>query len=218
VRGVFARARIAKGTQLRPDLVHFAMPCQGAQTSAFEYHESMVASTDYEAGQPIHESRVVRSKIDMIRGVIHDIKGMLYEANIAVGKEFRIEISHHYGMERFRQHGAVIVEIINRSYCKKLVIVLAGQMHPTHAHRVKEETFQLLWGDLDVTLNDTQRVRLRPGDSLLVEPGMRHSFGSTRGAIIEEVSTTHVKGDSYYDDPAIAKLDLLERKTIVQDW
>src|SRR5205814_8687645 len=154
----------------------------------------------------------------LIRGVIHEIKGMLYEANIVVGRDFRIEISHHYGMERFRHHGAVIVEVINRSYCKKLVIVLPGQSHPTHLHRVKEETFQLLWGDFDITLNDTQRIRLKPGDSLLVEPGTRHSFSSVGGAIIEEVSTTHIKGDSVYDDPEINKRDLIDRKTIVENW
>ena len=218
VRGVYARGAIAKGTPLTRDLVYFAMPALGDQTTAFDYHESMVTTADYAPDQPIHEHRIVRSNVDLLRGVIHEIKGMLYEANIVVGKDFRIEISHHYGMERFRQHGAVIVEVINRSYCKKLVIVLPGQSHPTHAHRVKEETFQLLWGDFDITLNDTQRIRLKPGDSLLVEPGTRHNFSSVGGAIIEEISTTHIKGDSFYDDPEINKRDLIDRKTIVENW
>jgi len=51
-----------------------------------------------------------------------------------------------------------------------------------------------------------------------VEPGVRHSFTSQRGAIIEEISTTHIKGDSYYDDEEINKKDLLERKTVVENW
>jgi N-acetylneuraminate synthase len=121
-------------------------------------------------------------------------------------------------MEHFRQYGAVIVDIINRTYCKKLVIVLPGQKHPTHYHKIKEETFQLLWGDLEIKLFDNQTTIMKPGDSLLVEPNTPHSFASGNGAIIEEVSTTHIKGDSVYEDEEISKKDLLERKTVVEDW
>lgn len=218
MRGTYASTSIRKGQTLDKTKIFYAIPCIDEQTSAFEFHETMVATRDYEPNAPIFERRGIRTKIDLIRGVVHEIKGMLHEANIIVGKEFRIELSHHFGMEHFRQYGAVIVDIINRSYCKKLVIVLPGQKHPTHYHKIKEETFQLLWGDLEIKLYDNQTTILKPGDSLLVEPNTPHSFSSENGAIIEEVSTTHIKGDSVYEDEEIDKKDLLERKTVVEDW
>ena len=63
---------------------------------------------------------------------------MLYEANIYLGDTFEAELSHHYGMKHFRQFGAVIISIVNREYCKKLIAVLPGQQHPDHMHKVKE--------------------------------------------------------------------------------
>ena len=51
-----------------------------------------------------------------------------------------------------------------------------------------------------------------------MERGVEHSFTSKEGCIFEEVSTTHVKNDSYYEDEKIVKLDLMDRKTILEDW
>lgn len=34
----------------------------------------------------------------------------------------------------------------------------------------------------------------------------------------EEISTTHPKNDSYYEDNKIADLDPMERKTILENW
>jgi N-acetylneuraminate synthase len=59
---------------------------------------------------------------------------------------------------------------------------------------------------------------MKPGDCQTVLRGEKHSFSSKSGAIFEEISTTHVKSDSYYDDPAIRKLDPIERKTIMRNW
>ena len=59
---------------------------------------------------------------------------------------------------------------------------------------------------------------MRPGDCQTILRNMRHSFSSKEGAIFEEISTTHIKGDSYYDDPVINKMDLIERKTILKEW
>ena len=111
----------------------------------------------------------------------------------------------------------MLIECINRDYCKKLVLVLAGQQHPSHRHMAKEETFHLLMGDLEVTL-DGERVRMTPGDTLLVPRGTAHAFSSQAGAIFEEVSTRSTSGDSFYDDERIQRLDPIERKTILDSW
>lgn len=215
-RGVYALNDIQAGEALGRHNVFFAMPHAEGQTTSGEFQEAMVASRAYRRNEPLFERRKP-SVVSFIRNITHDVKGMLYEAHIEIGSDYEIELSHHYGIEHFRQTGALIVNVINREYCKKLVVVLPGQRHPNHRHQVKEETFQLLWGDLEITLGDKLH-RMKPGDQLLVERGAWHSFHSRNGAIIEEISTTHIKGDSYYEDKAISSKDPIERKTVIESW
>ena len=84
-------------------------------------------------------------------------------------------------------------------------------------HKVKEETFIVVWGELISTLEGRERVLL-PGDTLLVPPGAWHSFRSEKGCIFEEISTTAIPGDSVYRDENINNLSSSERKTIVDYW
>ena len=145
------------------------------------------------------------------------LKGCSTKARIQIGKDSSIELSHHYGLERFREFGAVIINCINRDYCKKLVIQLPRQKHPYHFHKNKEETFQLLYGDLEVE-RDGQRIKPEAGDTILVKPGEWHKFHTLDGAIFEEVSTTHFNDDSFYEDDRIARLARQERKTVIANW
>lgn len=216
MRGVYLKRDVKEGEELSRKDVFFAMPCHDRQMNSGEFYEGLVASRDYAENEELHEKKRI-TDINIMRSVVHDAKGMLFEAGIALGKDFDVELSHHYGMQHFRQFGAIIISIVNREYCKKLIIVLPGQDHPMHAHKIKEETFQLLYGDLQVTLED-QTIEMKPGDIQTVLRGQKHAFSSRTGAIFEEISTTHVRNDSYYEDPKIAKLDPLERKSILRKW
>ena len=216
-RGVWAKRRIKKGDPITSEDVFFAMPLQEGQTTSGELKNGMIASMDYEENAPIKES-VKLTGIGIVRSAVHDAKGMLYEAGIALGSDFEVEISHHYGMQHFRKNGAIIINIINREYCKKYIIVLPGQVHPVHAHKVKEETFQLLYGDLKLTIDGQPDRFMKPGDIQTVMRGEMHGFSSEGGAIFEEVSTQHMKSDSYYQDPVINNQDPMERKTYLKKW
>lgn len=215
-RGVFALGPIKKGEALAQDKVFFAMPPAEGQLTSGHYSAEIVASRDYAPRAPIMETAPV-GNIRLIRTIIHEFRGMFNEAGIRLGDRYELELSHHLGMEKFRKTGALIVNLINREYCKKLIALLPGQKHPQHAHRLKEETFQVLWGDLQVTLNG-RKQNLEAGDMLLVQRGDEHSFESTNGVIFEEISTTHHKGDSNYEDPRIQQLDPIERKTVLEEW
>ncbi len=215
-RGVFVNRDIKTGETITADDVFFAMPCQLTQTTSGEFRDGVIASRDYKVNDALYEI-VALTDINIVRSVIHDAKGLLYEAGIALGDNFEVELSHHYGISRFRETGAIIVSLINREYCKKLIIVLANQKHPMHYHKVKEETFQLLYGDLQCIV-DGRTIDMRAGDIQTVLRNSPHAFSSKHGAVFEEISTTHIKGDSYYEDPDIAKLDLIERKTVIENW
>lgn len=219
-RGVYAAHNVPKGSTIKKEDVFFAMPCTEGQTTSGDFgrkRATFTASKDYKKNESIKEQRQPNT-ISIIRSIIHDAKGMIYEAGIVLGNDFEVELSHHYGIEHFRQTGALIVNIINRSYCKKLIVQLPGQKHPNHYHKIKEETFQLLWGDACVNLNGRE-IHMEPGDKLLIEPGSWHSFYTNhKGAIFEEISTTHIKSDSYYEDEKISALDPMQRKTIIETW
>ncbi len=216
MRGVYLKRARKAGEEITAEDVYFAMPCQDRQMTSGEFSDGIIAGKDYQVNNALYEKKVI-TDIGLVRSVVHDAKGMLYEAGIALGSDFEVELSHHYGMKHFRQFGAIIISIINREYCKKLLVILPGQKHPVHMHQVKEETFQLLYGDLIVNIEGKERV-LKPGDIQTVLRGERHSFTSNNGAIFEEVSTTHIKNDSFYEDMNIRRLDPIERKTILKKW
>jgi N-acetylneuraminate synthase len=148
---------------------------------------------------------------------IHRAKAMLNEARIALAAPFSVEFSHHFGPENFEKTGAIIIDCVNRSYCKKLVIQFPEQRHPAHYHKSKEETFQVLYGILDIEV-DGQPHRLYPGQSILIQQGVWHRFSTPCGVIFEEISTTHIPGDSYYEHKAINETPLEKRKTKVEHW
>lgn len=215
-RGVYAAREIKKGEIISLNDVFFAMPSQAEQLTSSLFKVGITASKNYSKNDPLYEN-VKITDVSVMRSVIHDAKGLLFEAGITLGNEFEVELSHHFGMKHFRQTGAIIISVINREYCKKLIIVLPGQKHPRHLHKVKEETFQVLYGDLNCEINGETK-NLVAGDILTVMRGDMHSFTSIHGVVFEEISTTHIKGDSYYEDSSIATLDLIERKTIIKDW
>ena len=219
MRGVFARVEIRKGDALAKDKVYFAMPLLDRQLESGDWFDGIKADRDYSPNEPI-DWVIAKSPLppeEIIYRIMLQVKGMLNKARIQIGKDSSIELSHHYGLERFREFGAVIMDCINRAYCKKLIIQLPRQKHPYHFHKSKEETFQLLHGDLEVEL-DGKRINPQPGDTILVKPGEWHKFHTLDGAIFEEVSTTHYNNDSFYEDERIARLPREARKTVIANW
>ena len=219
-RGVYARKLIKPGTVIERDDVYFAMPPEEGALLSDEWKEGIVNERAIEMDQPLlHSALQIPGSSDKqpLFTAIHTIKAMLNEANIALNTEFSAEFSHHYGIAEFPRWGATIIECVNRSYCKKLVIQMPGQRHPAHYHRVKEETFQILWGVLELEI-DGRRRTLNPGDTVLVQQGVWHEFWTETGVIFEEISTTHLNNDSFYEDKTINRIDRRARKTIVNNW
>lgn len=219
-RGVFARRPIKAGEVIARDAVYFAMPLQPGQMISGAWKEGMVANVDVAVDEAVPAGGAARTEnpdVRVLKNAIHDVKALLNEARIALSSEFEVEYSHHYGIANFPEFGAVIVTCINREYCKKILVQLPGQKHPPHYHKLKEETFQVLYGDL--TVNVEGRIRkMLPGDTCLVLPGVWHSFWTDGGCVFEEVSTTHHNNDSVYKDAKINQLERHERKTVVDHW
>ena len=132
------------------------------------------------------------------------IKEKVFLSNVVVPKSSKIEISHHYGIDKFFNTGAVLFHIINKEYSKILVMMFKNQSYPAHYHNKKTETYLILEGDLEIKIKN-KLVKLKTGDVYTIKKNTVHSFRTKKGVIFEEIATKYIKGDSKYIDKNIHK-------------
>lgn len=219
-RGVFAKGRIEPGAEVTRDQVYFAFPNKKNQITSGRWRDGIVMSHVVESDEPLMlDDASLPGDPDeyLIKKAIHEVKGLLAYAGVPLSHEFTTEYSHHYGVRNFASVGVVLITVVNREYAKKILVQLPGQRHPLHFHKLKEETFIVLWGELISELDGRERI-LKPGDTLTVPPGVWHCFRTNTGCVFEEISTTAFADDSVYRDPAINTLTSRQRKTVVDHW
>ena len=218
-RGVYCRRDINAGETVSREDVYFAFPAEEDGLLVSDWHDEYVSPHDLSNNVALPASRSQSKETDdqIIDRIMLQVGGMLRSARIQLNIESSIELSHHYGLARIREFGAIIIDVINREYCKKLIVQLPRQKHPVHHHKKKEETFQVLYGELEVVKNGYP-TKLIAGDIYLIESGCWHKFSTQNGVIFEEISTTHFNDDSYYEDPTISNLPRMQRKTAVSSW
>lgn len=217
-RAVFARRPIAAGAVLGPADVFASIPGVAGQLVANDLskYTEFRANRAYAANEPILKSDLqVRDTRSIIHGIIRETQALLRASRAVVPAQLELEVSHHYGLERCREFGSVTVTVVNREYCKRIILMLPGQSHPEQWHEQKDETYHLLYGRIELTLNGRQRV-CAENEVVVIPRGTRHSFRSQGGAVIEEISSAYSPEDSFYSDPAIMRN--ANRKTYVTDW
>jgi sialic acid synthase SpsE/mannose-6-phosphate isomerase-like protein (cupin superfamily) len=217
-RGVFVKNTIKKGKILTEDDIYFAFPPQNGQYTANDWSKYFEYTTkeDISINSAISPNNCLqKDEGAQIWGIVKDVRDFLKNSHVVIPGSAALEISHHYGLDKFYEYGLLLLTVVNRDYCKKLLVTLPGQMHPEQYHNKKEETFHVLYGEIELVLDDQPRVCV-PGDVITIEPGTRHAFSSKNGAVIEEISTTHFKDDSYYTDESITKNK--QRKTTLTYW
>jgi sialic acid synthase SpsE/mannose-6-phosphate isomerase-like protein (cupin superfamily) len=217
-RGVFLKHDVSKGTQLTADDVYMAFPTEPGQITANDWSKYKMYSltSDIAKDKPLKTDDATSVDVrEDVWKIVQDVKGALQEGNIVVPGQADLEISHHYGIDKFYETGITMITVVNRDYCKKLIVVLPGQDHPEQYHKQKEETFMVLDGELKLVLDGAERI-CKVGDVVTVSPGTRHAFSSDGGAVIEELSSTHFANDSFYTDASINNSS--NRKTLLTHW
>ncbi len=220
-RGVFAKVNLEKGEKLIKDNVFYAIPCKEEQlvSNDISKYIEYVLDKDVIANETINFNDLkIRNLREKVLEIIKKLKEIILKSQIALPDKIDLELSHHYGIDKYEEWGAAILNCINREYCKKLIILLPGQNHPFHYHVKKEETFHVLYGSMDVVVGKETKF-LKAGNMLTVEREVNHSFSSKEGVIFEEISTTHYKNDSFYEDERVTNnKDRKTELTFISDW
>ena len=213
-RGIYLKRDISAGKTFGKNDFYYAMPVQEGQFNASSVYDlaGRVAISNLKMHDPLTSDNVATNlDSDKISHIAEVAKALLDNANVPLSGNETAELSAHYGLDNFADFGALIIDKVNREYCKKIIISLPGQFHPTHHHIKKEEAFELLHGDCVLNLNGKD-VNMSKGKPIVIARGVKHSFSTTGGCVIEEISTTHIPGDSIYEDPQINSLKLSDRK------
>ena len=214
-RGAFAKTNLKKGTLINKKNIYLAMPNIKGQLVAKELgmFNKLYSSINILKDQPLmikdlKEDDEFEKISDKRFIIINMVKQKIYLSNILIPKNSRVEISHHYGITNFFKVGAILFHIINKEYSKILVMMFKNQSYPSHYHNKKTETYFILEGDLEITLQN-KKIFLKKGDVYTIIKGIAHSFKTKKGVIFEEIATRYFKGDSVYTDQNIHK----DRKT-----
>jgi N-acetylneuraminate synthase len=213
-RGVYLKKDFTKlkGEKLNVNEVDFQFPTVKGQLTANQFSKfSIFTLKNKIVGSSAIKTKDLkiinqREKIAKIR---NDIRYLAAKSNLVIPQNSKLEISHHYGLESFYRYGLTMIELINnKSYCKKYLFLLKNQQHPAQYHKIKKETFLVLFGKVKLKIIKNKKISyqvLGPGEIYTIMPGHIHEFGSItqNGCVIEEISTESQRTDSFYIDKKI---------------
>lgn len=212
-RGVFVKKNLKPGEKISTKNIFFAYPAKKNQlvSNDISKFKEIFTKKKINKNLPILYNSV---KISDSRLTIENIReraiNLLNKRSLNFNKNIKLEISHHYGIEKFNKFGLCMLTVHNSVYCKKILLVFYNQQHPAQFHKIKQETFVILHGMVRLTVIKNKKKRtynLKPGDVYTLYPKDIHSFKAVNkdGAIIEELSTKSIKDDSYYVDEKISR-------------
>ncbi|MBP7476917.1 MAG: N-acetylneuraminate synthase family protein [Chitinophagales bacterium] len=217
-RGAYVKADVKKGEKISNDNIFLAMPNIEGQLVANQMskYNEFLAESDIKANEPIMLKDIkIKETRKKVNEIVDKLKKILSDSKVALPHYVDVEISYHYGIDRFDEIGGILVQVLNREYSKILLVMFPGQSYPKHHHVQKDESYHILYGDLTVDIEGVEH-HLQKGSILSVNRGQVHSFKTKGGVIIEEIATTYIKGDSYYSDDSISKNP--NRKTYLTCW
>jgi len=215
-RGTFVKEPVKKGELISIKNVFFAFPNQPGQLVANDMskYKYYYADKNLKKNEPLINVKIVDARAK-IYSIVKRVDQFLKKSNVILPDRVDLEISAHYGIDKFDKFGMCMITVVNRDYCKKLLVMLPGQFHPTQFHKKKEETFHVLYGKFNVSLNGKKHI-YNLGEVITIKPGVKHNFSPVEGGILEEISSTHFVDDSFYVDKKITQNK--NRKTFVSFW
>ena len=112
----------------------------------------------------------------------------------------------HFGLNDFSRIGETefwICNNLDEGYCGKYIFLFEGQRCPDHYHKIKHETFNVIKGQLIMTVAGKDST-LKEGSVLSMPVETEHTFIAVgNAALILEVSKPCLYQDSYFSDPGV---------------
>lgn len=216
-RGLYASRDIAAGEKLDNLNTYPAFPTleNHYASSEISIRANLVTLSSISKDSPILRNLVIQEDQFIVKEkILSKTRELLSVAGLNLGPNVDVEISHHLGIDQFERVGAVLITLLNREYAKKLVVMIKDQSHPEHHHKLKEETFIILIGELQVVLDKNVKI-LQPGDVLVIPRNSKHSMLALKDTVFEEISSTNFVNDSFYTD---VKFFVEKRKTPISLW
>ena len=222
-RGVYVSKNLSKNEQINEKDIYFAFPCLKNQLAVKDFS---LKTYDYILNKnKIKDNAILikdinknlKNDITFVHHTLHKVRAAFNITKIKIGKEYSVEISHHYGVSKFNKFGCVLFTCVDEGdYAKKLVYQNKNQFNPFHLHKKKDESFQILYGKLKIFIGNKTYI-LNEGDIFKVKKNTWHAFKTlSNGCVFEEVSNVNIRKDSYYKDAKIT--NNLKRKTFVTPW
>ncbi|MES2426409.1 MAG: D-lyxose/D-mannose family sugar isomerase [Bacteroidota bacterium] len=138
-----------------------------------------------------------------------------------------------FGLGDFSKFGLILINLAEEvEYCEKLMYAAKGQTTPSHTHKKKkediicrtgelvvqlwktnpvlgedEETFEMKVNGVFKTITSGDRLNLKAGERITIEPGIWHEFyPASDECIIGEVSTANDDlNDNFFSNPNIGR-------------
>lgn len=112
----------------------------------------------------------------------------------------------HFGLGRFMEVGEIEYWVANdesKGYCGKFLFLFEDQRCPSHHHPVKDETFFIMRGSVEMTAGG-KTFTMREGSTFKMPPNTEHTFRAVGGpSLVLEVSQPSMKHDNFFADKAI---------------
>jgi quercetin dioxygenase-like cupin family protein len=217
-RAIFAKRDLDVGSVVEAGDVYFAIPYAkgGYVANDFSKYTKFTSTKRIKANEALNcDNCSIEELRKEILDVVNEIAPFVKKSGVVIPDGAMLELSHHFGIENIKKTGLAMITVVNEEYCKKLLVMLPGQSHPEQYHKKKKETFCVINGSVNITLDGVSSL-IRTGDVITILPGVKHAFETENGCVIEEISSTHFIDDSYYTDPAVAANK--NRKTFINFW
>ena len=161
-RGIFAKKNLKKGQILSIKDVNFQFPSLKNQilSNDFSKFNQFILKRDINQNEPILKKfKKTLNKKNTLRIIRDKVRNLSNNAKITIPQGARIEISHHYGIENFNRFGLSMITVYNSKYCKKLLFQFPNQVHPDQFHKVKDETFFILYGKVKLNVRKGKKSK-----------------------------------------------------------
>ena len=205
-RGVYISKDLNKNKKLTAKDIYYSFHCLKNQMPVSDFSlktYDYLTNTNLSKNRPLlikNVKKTLKDDITFVHHTLHKVRAVFNIANIKIGKNYSVEISHHYGVGKFNKYGCVLFTCIDeKDYAKKLVYQNKNQFNPFHLHKKKDESFQILYGKLKIFIGNKTYI-LYEGDIFKVNKNTWHAFNTlSDGCVFEEVSNVNIRKDGYKD-------------------